>query len=85
VDARADQHGDLAERDVRILEFEDRRWRNPGAKEQAVRLEFGMSAARYYQVLNTLIDSPAAARYDPLLVGRLRRLRTGRTRTEATH
>lgn len=85
MEARADQPGKLAEREVRILEFEDRRWQNPGAKEQAIRLEFAMSAARYYQVLNTLIDSPAAARYDPLLVGRLRRLRTGRTQTGATH
>jgi hypothetical protein len=39
-----------------------------------------MSATRYYQVLNTLIDAPAALAVDPLLVKRLRRLRAGRQR-----
>ena len=39
-----------------------------------------MSATRYYQVLNTLIDSPAALEADPMLVKRLRRLRASRQR-----
>jgi Protein of unknown function (DUF3263) len=39
-----------------------------------------MSATRYYQVLNSLIDSPAALESDPMLVKRLRRLRTTRQR-----
>jgi len=69
---------ELTERDVALLTFESRQWRNSGAKEQEIRLQFGISAARYYQLLNVLIDSPAAARYDPLLVSRLRRMRTGR-------
>ncbi len=70
---------ELSEHELALLEFEDRTWRNPGTKEQEIRLQFGISAARYYQLLNALIDSPAAARYDPLLVGRLRRMRSGRT------
>jgi hypothetical protein len=37
-----------------------------------------MSATRYYQVLNALIDQPAALAADPLLVRRLRRLRAQR-------
>lgn len=81
MNARTDQLAELDARDIRILSFEQRQWRHSGAKEEAIRLEFGFSAARYYQLLNALIDSPAAARYDPLLVGRLRRLRTGRTQT----
>lgn len=74
---------ELSERELRVLAFEARDWPGPGAKEQAIRLEFGTSAARYYQLLNALIDSPAAARYDPLLVSRLRRLRAGRTQVGA--
>lgn len=74
---------ELTERDVALLAFENRPWRNPGAKEQEIRLRFGVTAARYYQLLNVLIDSPAAARYDPLLVSRLRRMRAGRTQVGA--
>jgi hypothetical protein len=73
------QFAELSDRDAQLLAFESREWRNPGTKEQGIRLELGMSAARYYQLLNALIDSPAAARYDPLLVSRLRRMRAGRT------
>jgi hypothetical protein len=81
VDAAAErQQAELSDRDAGLLAFESRAWRNPGTKEQAIRLELGMSAARYYQLLNALIDSPAATRYDPLLVSRLRRMRAGRTR-----
>lgn len=76
--ANSEQVRELDTRDLRILMFEARSWRNAGVKEQAIRLEFGMAAARYYQLLNALIESPAAARYDPLLMSRLRRLRTGR-------
>ena len=70
----------LADRDRRILEFERAWWRFAGAKEQAVRDQFHMSPTRYYQVLNALIDSDAALDFDPLLVKRLRRLRSSRQR-----
>ena len=39
-----------------------------------------MSATRYYQVLNALIDKPEALAFDPLLVKRLRRLRAASQR-----
>ena len=74
---------DLSERDRRILSFERQWWNYAGAKEQAVRAEFGMSATRYYQVLNALIDRPEALAYDPLLVKRLRRLRWARQRARS--
>jgi hypothetical protein len=70
----------LDERAERILAFERRWWKHAGAKEQAIRDTFGLSATRYYQVLNGLLDDPAALRRDPVLVGRLRRLRASRTR-----
>jgi len=68
---------------ARILEFERSWWRHAGAKEEAIRSEFGLSAARYYQLLNALIDSPEAVRHDPMLVGRLQRARDARTRARA--
>lgn len=73
----------LPQRDARILDFERAWWRHAGAKEEAIRSEFGLSAARYYQLLNSLIDSPDAVRHDPMLVGRLQRARDARTRARA--
>lgn len=72
-------HDELTERDEAILAFERQWWRHAGAKEQAIRQEFGLSAARYYQLLGALIDSPAALAHDPMLVKRLQRLRDART------
>jgi hypothetical protein len=63
-----------------MLAFERQWWRRPGAKETAIRDSFGMTPTRYYQVLNALVDTPAALATDPVLVKRLRRVRTGRRR-----
>jgi len=71
---------DLSERDRQLLAFERLWWKYAGAKEQAIREQFAMSATRYYQVLNALIDRPEAIAFDPLLVKRLRRLRSARQR-----
>jgi hypothetical protein len=75
--------GSLSQRDVEILDFERQWWRYAGAKEQAVREKFDMSATRYYQVLNALIDQPDALAFDPMLVKRLRRMRAARTRARS--
>ncbi|WP_083730777.1 MULTISPECIES: DUF3263 domain-containing protein [Protofrankia] len=75
----------LDERQRRVLEFEHHWWRYAGAKETAIRAEFGISATRYYQILNALIDSPAALAADPMLVRRLRRLRATRRRARSGH
>jgi hypothetical protein len=72
--------GALSEREVRILAFERNWWRQPGAKEQAIRDMLGMSATRYYQMLNELIDRPEALAFEPVLVKRLRRQRAKRER-----
>ena len=74
---------ELSERDREILGFERQWWKYAGAKEQAVREKFDMSSTRYYQVLNALIDRPAALAHDPLLVKRLRRLRSARQRARS--
>lgn len=73
----------VSERDLQILEFERQWWKYSGAKEQAIRDLFDLSPTRYYQVLNHLIDSPAALTADPMLVKRLRRLRETRQRARS--
>jgi hypothetical protein len=70
----------LDARGEQILTFERRWWRHAGAKEQAIRDTFGLSTTRYYQLLNRLLDEPAALIHDPVLVSRLRRLRASRSR-----
>ena len=73
----------LGDRDREILEFERQWWKYAGAKETAIRESFDMSATRYYQVLNALIDRPEALVEDPLLVRRLRRMRAERQRVRS--
>src|SRR6058998_3330461 len=75
--------GELTAREREILAFERQWWKFAGAKEQAVRELFDMSATRYYQVLNALLDRPEAMAADPMLVKRLRRLRTARQRARS--
>jgi Protein of unknown function (DUF3263) len=70
----------LSERDMRLLAFERGTWRTPGAKEQDIAEVLGISSTRYYQLLNELIDSPEALKFDPVLVKRLRAQRARRQR-----
>jgi len=70
----------LSERDMRVLAFERGTWRTTGAKEQAIIEVLGITATRYYQLLNELIDSPDALKFDPVLVKRLRAQRARRQR-----
>jgi hypothetical protein len=76
-------HRELTERELDILAFERQWWTHAGAKEQAIRERYGISATRYYQVLNVLLEKRAALEADPMLVKRLRRLRAGRQRARA--
>jgi hypothetical protein len=66
-----------------ILAFERQWWKYAGAKEQAISEQFNMSATRYYQLLNGLIDKQEALEADPTLVKRLRRLRGSRQRVRS--
>jgi hypothetical protein len=68
----------LSARDLAMLAFERAWWRRGGMKEEAIREEFGISTARYYQLLGALIDTPAALQEDPMLVKRLQRIRDAR-------
>ena len=73
----------LSERDRAMLEFERQWWKFAGSKEEAIRQKFDMSGTRYFQILNDLIDRPEALAADPLLVKRLRRMRSSRQKARA--
>jgi hypothetical protein len=73
----------LPARERSILDFERQWWRHAGAKEEAIRSQFSLPTARYYQLLNAVIDTPEAVRYDPMLVRRLQRARDARTHARA--
>ncbi|NED95588.1 DUF3263 domain-containing protein [Phytoactinopolyspora alkaliphila] len=75
--------GALDDRERELLDFERQWWKYAGSKEQVIRDRFDMTATRYYQVLNALIDRPEALAHDPMLVKRLRRLRSSRTRARS--
>src|ERR1700739_2185568 len=83
--ARANRSGDdseiadgLTRREHDILAFERQWWKYAGVKEDAIKELFSMSATRYYQVLNALVDRPEALAADPMLVKRLGPLRAHR-------
>lgn len=71
---------DLTQRDRDILDFEGSWWAESGPKEMLIRARFELSATRYYQILNELLEMPEAHAYNPLVVRRLRRLRDRRRR-----
>lgn len=78
-DAAADDGETLGPLERRILEFESAASAHGGATAAAVRREFGVTLARYHQMLSGVLESPHALRHDPILVHRLRRLRDART------
>lgn len=73
--AEGDQLSDL---DREILAFEEDWVSHAGAKDEAVRVRFDLTPTGYHQLLNRLIDLPAAEAHAPRLVRRLRRRRTAR-------
>ena len=88
--ARTEQSGDNAElvdgltrREHDVLAFERQWWKYAGSKEDAIKELFSMSATRYYQVLNALVERPEALAADPMLVKRLRRQRASRQKAKA--
>lgn len=68
----------LSDRDLAVLQFESRRYRQAGARVAAMREELDMTPTVYAQTLNRLLDDPDAERVAPQLIHRLRRLRDKR-------
>nr|WP_240760128.1 DUF3263 domain-containing protein [Phytoactinopolyspora endophytica] len=83
VSVTATPSGELDDREREILEFERQWWKYAGSKEQVIRERFDLTSTRYYQVLNALIDRPEALAHDAMLVKRLRRQRSSRTRARS--
>lgn len=75
--------GILGDLERKILAFERQWWKYPGAKEASIRELFDMTSTRYYQVLNSIIDEPEALAIDPMLVKRLRRMRSSRQKARS--
>lgn len=61
-----------------LLAFENQWPGNAGRKEGAIRNTFHLNATRYYQLINRMIDDPAALELDPTLIYRLREQRKTR-------
>ena len=71
----------LTDRERAILDFERDWWvAAEGSKEHAIRAALDLSSGRYYEILNLLLDVPAAMDYDPLVIRRRRRIRDERRR-----
>lgn len=68
----------LTDTERALLDFAGRWYRFPGAQEQAMRDELGLSATSYWRKVNDLIERPAAIAYAPATVKRLRRVREGK-------
>ncbi|MCL2490788.1 MAG: DUF3263 domain-containing protein [Propionibacteriaceae bacterium] len=78
-DANNEMDGcELTLRERALLDFEASWWRSRSPKADQIRTQFALSAPRYYQIVNALIDRPEALAYNPVLVQRLRRLREQR-------
>jgi len=67
----------LSDLEMRILDFEATPWQR-GTKADGIAELFDLSASRYYELLNGILDKDSAVHYSPLLVKRLRRLREAR-------
>ena len=70
--------GELTETERAILDLEAKTYRRGAAKDERIRADFAMTPPAYYQMLSALIDQPAALAYAPMVVARLRRLRSAR-------
>lgn len=61
-----------------ILAFERQAWTYPGAKDAAIRDQFGVTSTAYYAELSRVLEDPASPAIDAQTVRRLVRLRDRR-------
>lgn len=71
---------ELTDTERAMLDLERHWWKFAGAKDRRIRDLFDLNSTSYYRILNALIDRPEALAHDPVLVHRLRRLRTARAK-----
>jgi hypothetical protein len=72
--------GALDSRDRAVIDFERSWWTRPGSKADGIRDQLDLSPSQYRRILQTLLDDPVAAEYDPLTIRRLRHRREVRRR-----
>jgi hypothetical protein len=65
-----------------LLDFEEQWPRWSGRKDEAIRARFGISPARYFQLLHHAIDDPTALAARPMLLRRLLRRRDAAAREQ---
>ncbi len=64
----------LDDMDRAVLDYE-RAWANQtGPKDRSIEMDLGLTAEAYYSRLRRLITDSRATTYDPMTVGRLRRI-----------
>jgi len=68
----------------RILAFENKWTKHSGRKSDHIIRELGLTRARYFQMLNAILDDPAALAHDPVTVHRLRKVREERAANRAS-
>ena len=74
---------ELTEEHRALIDFE-RDWPiGRAGKDEAIRTQFALTPARYYQVLGFVIETESALKYDPLLVTSLLRARDDRLRARS--
>jgi len=72
---------ELTDTERQMLLLERQWWKHPGSKDAKIRELFGVTPTRYYALLGRLVDRPEALAADPMVVGRLRRIRSERVRS----
>jgi hypothetical protein len=65
----------LNDDDLALLDFEAGFWKYSGAKAEAIRRQFGLTATGYYQRLLVLARRPEALAARPQVVNRINRRR----------
>jgi len=70
----------LTDEQKAILAIEARWWKHAGAKERYVKEALGLDPIPYYQRVNALIEDPEALAVAPVVINRLRRIRSHRRR-----
>jgi len=63
---------DLTDIQRQILAIEKRWWKYTAVKERTIKAQLGLNPTQYYLALNSLLDNPAAAAAEPMLINRLR-------------
>ena len=70
----------ITDRQRAILDFERTWWTLDEPRDRAIRARFQCSVDEYHAELNDMLELPAAAEHDALLVRRLQRQRSRRRR-----